>query len=95
MKSEAGRFTPRAQMALSLARKEADQLFHNFIGVEHILLGLIKLELGVSSNVLTRLGLTLEKTRAEVEKLVGTGPEKEIRGNILYTPRTKRILDVG
>ena len=67
-------FTPRAQQVLALARKEADRFNHNFVGTEHLLLGLIKLGQGVAVNVLQKLGLDLETVRMEVEKAVGTGP---------------------
>ena len=68
-------FTPRAQQVLALARKEADRFHHNYVGTEHILLGLIKLGQGVAVNVLQKLGLDLETVRIEVEKQVGSGPE--------------------
>ena len=70
-------FTPRAQQVLALARKEADRFNHNFVGTEHLLLGLIKLGQGVAVNVLQKLGLDLETVRMEVEKQVGTGPGPE------------------
>jgi hypothetical protein len=85
-------FTPRAQQALALARKEADRLNHNFVGTEHVLLGLIKLGQGVAVNVLGKLGLDLETVRAEVEKQVGTGPEQKITWNLPYTPRVKKVI---
>jgi len=73
-------FTPRAQQVLALARKEADRFNHNFVGTEHLLLGLIKLGQGVAVTVLKKLGLELETVRAEVEKQVGTAPEQKIIG---------------
>src|ERR1035437_628487 len=85
-------FTPRAQQVLALARKEADRFNHNFVGTEHLLLGLIKLVQGVAVNVLQKLGLDLETVRLEVEKQVGTGPEQTNMGNIPYTPRVKKVL---
>ncbi|QQY07968.1 MAG: ATP-dependent Clp protease ATP-binding subunit [Candidatus Xiphinematobacter sp.] len=85
-------FTPRAQQALALARKEADRFNHNYIGTEHVLLGLIKLGEGVAVSVLQRMGLDLEMVRVEVEKQVGTGQEAKIVGNIPYTPRVKKVL---
>src|SRR5438093_409669 len=85
-------FTPRAQQVLALARKEADRFNHNFVGTEHLLLGLIKLGQGVAVNVLQKLGLDLETVRMEVEKQVGTGPDQKMVGNIPYTPRVKRVL---
>ena len=71
-------FTPRAQQVLALARKEADRFNHNYIGTEHVLLGLIKLGQGVAVSVLQRMGLDLESVRMEVEKEVGTGSKKII-----------------
>ncbi|MDD5349933.1 MAG: ATP-dependent Clp protease ATP-binding subunit, partial [Chthoniobacteraceae bacterium] len=85
-------FTPRAQQVLALARKEAERFNHNYVGTEHLLLGLIKLGQGVAVNVLQKMGLELEAVRAEVEKQVGAGPEGKIIGNIPYTPRVKKVL---
>jgi len=88
-------FTPRAQQVLALARKEADRFNHNFVGTEHLLLGLIKLGQGVAVNVLQKIGLDLETVRMEVEKLVGTGPDQKVIGNIPYTPRVKKVLSLA
>jgi ATP-dependent Clp protease ATP-binding subunit ClpC len=88
-------FTPRAQQVLALARKEADRFNHNFVGTEHLLLGLIKLGQGVAVNVLQKLGLDLETVRMAVEKAVGTGPDQKMIGNIPYTPRVKKVLDLA
>jgi len=85
-------FTPRAQQVLALSRKEADRFNHNYVGTEHLLLGLIKLGQGVAVNVLERMGLDLESVRIEVEKQVGSGPEQSSSGNIPYTPRVKKVL---
>src|SRR5438128_2450750 len=85
-------FTPRAQQVLALARKEADRFNHNYVGTEHLLLGLIKLGQGVAVNVLQKMGLDLETVRMEVEKQVGSGPETKIVGNVPYTPRVKKVL---
>ena len=85
-------FTPRAQQVLALARKEADRFNHNYVGTEHLLLGLIKLGQGVAVNVLHKLGLDLETVRIEVEKQVGSGPDTKMSGNIPYTPRVKKVL---
>ncbi len=85
-------FTPRAQQVLALARKEADRFNHNYVGTEHLLLGLIKLGQGVAVNVLTKLGLDLETVRLQVEQQVGSGPETKMAGNIPYTPRVKKVL---
>jgi len=88
-------FTPRAQQVLALARKEADRFNHNFVGTEHILLGLIKLGQGVAVNVLQKMGLDLDTVRLEVEKQVGTGPDQKMIGNIPYTPRVKKVLSLA
>ncbi|HET7536300.1 MAG TPA: ATP-dependent Clp protease ATP-binding subunit, partial [Candidatus Didemnitutus sp.] len=86
-------FTPRAQQVLALARKEADRFHHNYVGTEHLLLGLIKLGQGVAVSVLQKMGLDLETVRGEVEKQVGTGQEtKTPVGSIPYTPRVKKVL---
>ena len=85
-------FTPRAQQVLALARKEADRFHHNYVGTEHILLGLIKLGQGVAVSVLQKMGLDLETVRAAVEKQVGTGTETKAVGSIPYTPRVKKVL---
>src|ERR1700741_2047628 len=85
-------FTPRAQQVLALARKEADRFNHNYVGTEHLLLGLIKLGQGVAVNVLQKMGLDLETVRMEVENQVGSGPETKIVGNVPYTPRVKKVL---
>ncbi|MCD6339346.1 MAG: ATP-dependent Clp protease ATP-binding subunit, partial [Verrucomicrobia bacterium] len=88
-------FTPRAQQVLALARKEADRFNHNFVGTEHLLLGLIKLGHGVAVNVLRRMGLDLDIVRTQVEKLVGAGAEPKLIGNIPYTARVKKVLTLA
>ncbi len=85
-------FTPRAQQVLALARTEAARLNHNFLGTEHLLLGLIKLGQGVAVNVLEKMGVDLENARAEVEKYVGTGPKEKQWGTFPYTPRVKKVI---
>src|SRR6267378_2382919 len=85
-------FTPRAQQVLALARKEADRFNHNFLGTEHLLLGLIKLGQGVAVNVLQKMGLDLETVRLEVEKQTPSGPDQKMIGNIPYTPRVKKVI---
>ena len=85
-------FTPRAQQVLALARKEADRFNHNYVGTEHLLLGLIKLGQGVAVNVLERMGLDLDTVRMEVEKEVGTGNGQKITGNIPYSQRVNYVL---
>jgi len=88
-------FTPRASQVLALSRKEAADFNHNFVGTEHLLLGLIRLGQGCAVTVLQRLGLDLESVRAEVRKQIGTGPEAPVFENIPYTPRTKRVLTIA
>ncbi|MDG1893250.1 MAG: ATP-dependent Clp protease ATP-binding subunit [Verrucomicrobiota bacterium] len=88
-------FTPRAQQVLALARKEADRFNHNYVGTEHLLLGLIKLDQGVAVNVLKKMGLELETVQLEVEKHVPPGPDHKLAGTIPYTPRVKKVLDLA
>lgn len=85
-------FTPRAQQVLALARREADRFNHNFVGTEHLLLGLVALGQGTAVAVLRKLGLNLETVRMEIEKQVGTGPDQRMIGNIPYTPRVRKVL---
>ena len=86
-------FTPRAQEVLMLARKEAEELHHDYIGTEHLLLGLIQLGQGVAVNVLQKMGLNLESVREEVKKQVGNeGSSSKPVGNIPYTPRVKKVI---
>ena len=85
-------FTPRAQQVLGLALKEAARLHHNFVGTEHLLLGLFKLGQGTAVNVLRKRGLDLESVGQEVEKQVGTGPSQIMAGYIPYTPRVRKVL---
>ena len=88
-------FTPRAQQVLALSRKEADRFHHNFVGTEHLLLGLIALGQGVAVNVLQKMGLDLETVRVEIERQVGTGPDQKVIGTIPYTPRVKKVLSLA
>src|SRR5437016_5899715 len=85
-------FTPRAQQVLALARKEADRFNHNYVGTEHLLLGLIKLGQCVAVNVLHKMGLDLERVRMEVEEYGGSNPATNMAGNIPSTPRVKKVL---
>ena len=75
-------FTPRAQQVLALARKEADRFHHNYVGTEHLLLGLINLGQGVAVNVLQKMGLDLDSVRQAVDEQVGLGPEAKPSGNV-------------
>ncbi len=88
-------FTPRAQRVVKLAQKEADGFNHPYVGTEHLLLGLIALGEGVAVNVLERMGVSLEKVRMEVERAVGQGPETKTVGNIPFTPRSKKVLQLA
>lgn len=89
-------FTPRSQQVLALARKEAARFHHNYVGTEHLLLGLIKLGQGVAVNVLQKMGLDLETVRRAVEKQVGSGVETHISAvNIPFTPRVKKVLNLA
>lgn len=85
-------FTPRAQQVLALARREADRFNHNYIGTEHILLGLLKLGQGVAVAVLERFGLNIDDVRKQVEEQIGRGEEPHSEGNIPYTPRVRKVL---
>ena len=84
--------TPHAQQALAFARKEADRFNHNFVGTEHLLLGIIKLGEGLAVEALRRLGLNLDAIKAEIEKHIRTGPDQRMLGHIPYTPRVKKVL---
>ncbi|MBT3192290.1 MAG: ATP-dependent Clp protease ATP-binding subunit [Verrucomicrobia bacterium] len=88
-------FTPRAQQVINLARKEADGFNHPYVGTEHLLLGLIALGEGVAVNVLNRLGVSLERVRLEVENAVGQGPQTKLVGNVPFTPRSKKVLQLS
>lgn len=85
-------FTSDAQQALALARREARRLNHNFVGTEHLLLGLIQLAQGTAVTALRSLGFDLEVVRVEVEEAVGSGPDQKWSGNTPYTPRVKKVL---
>ena len=90
-----GRFTERAKKAIVLAREEAGRLNHDYIGTEHILLGLVKVGGGVAAEVLDGLGLSIERVRLEVEKMVQPGPSTLSIGEIPFTPRAKKVLDLA
>ena len=87
------KFTNRAKQVKRLAEKEAQRLNHNFVGTEHILLGLIKLGQGVAVDVLKRLGLDFDIVRAEVEKMVGTGPPNKGPAKPANTPRADKVYE--
>ena len=87
------RFTERAQRVILIAQEEAKRLNHDYVGTEHILLGLIALGEGVASQVLASLGTDLRKVRAEIEKIVGIGDNMMLLGEIPFTPRAKKVLE--
>ncbi len=89
------RFTERARKVVILAKEEAKRFNHNHIGTEHILLGLIKEGEGVASAVLQNLGLSLDMIRLEVEKLVQPGPSTVISGDIPFTPKAKKVIELA
>ena len=87
------RFTDRARKVMALANQEAQRFNHEYIGTEHILLGLVKEGSGVGANVLKNLDVDLRKVRLEVEKLVKSGPETVTMGKLPQTPRTKKVIE--
>lgn len=87
------KFTNRAKQVIKLAKKEAQRLNHNYLGTEHVLLGLLKLGQGVAVNVLRNLNLDYEIVRAEVERLVGFGPELQVFGEPSLTGRVKKVFE--
>jgi len=89
------RFTERARKVVILAKEEARRFNHDYIGTEHILLGLIREGEGVAATVLQKLGLSLENIRLEIEKLVQPGPATQIIGDIPFTPRAKKALELA
>ncbi len=89
------RFTERARKVILLAKEEAKRFNHDYIGTEHILLGLIKEGEGVASAVLQNLGLSPEKIRLEIEKLVKTGPSTVVSGDIPFTPKAKKVIELA
>ncbi len=87
------RFTDRARKVMALANQEAQRFNHEYIGTEHILLGLVKEGSGVGANVLKNLGVDLRKVRLEVEKLVKSGPDMVTMGKLPQTPRAKKVIE--
>lgn len=87
------RFTDRARKVMQLANQEAQRFNHEYIGTEHILLGLVKEGSGVAANVLKNLDIDLKKVRVEVEKFVQTGPDMVTIGRLPQTPRAKKVID--
>ncbi|MDD2459463.1 MAG: ATP-dependent Clp protease ATP-binding subunit [Kiritimatiellae bacterium] len=90
-----GHFTERAQRALQLAAREAERFNHPYIGTEHLLLGLVALGEGVAVEVLEELGVSLDDVRIAVERMVGFGGDTKTKGELPYTPRTKKVLQLA
>ena len=88
------RFTDRARRVIVLAQEEARGLNHNYIGTEHILLGLIHEGEGVAAKALESMGISLEAVRQEVEEIIGQGTEPPV-GHIPFTPRAKKVLELS
>ncbi len=87
------RFTDRARRVVVLAQEEARMLNHNYIGTEHILLGLIHEGEGVAAKALESLGISLEAVRQQVEEIIGQGQQAP-SGHIPFTPRAKKVLEL-
>jgi len=87
------RFTDRARKVMHLANQEAQRFNHEYVGTEHMLLGLIKEGSGVAANVLKNLEIDLRKIRNEVEKIVQAGPEMVTMGKLPQTPRAKKAIE--
>jgi ATP-dependent Clp protease ATP-binding subunit ClpC len=89
------RFTDRARKVIALARQEAQKLNHDYIGTEHVLLGLVQEGSGVAANVLRNLDIDLKKIRLELEKFVKSGSPTMTVGQLPFTPRAKRVLELS
>jgi len=88
------RFTERARQVVVLAQDEARALRHNYIGTEHLLLGLLREDEGLAARALESLGITVEEVRTQVARIVGTGDEVT-PGQIPFTPRAKKVLELA
>jgi ATP-dependent Clp protease ATP-binding subunit ClpC len=88
------RFTERARKVLTLAQEEAQRFNHNYIGTEHLLLGLVREGEGVAAKVLSNLGIELTKVRSAVEFIIGRG-ERTVQGEIGLTPRAKKVIELA
>lgn len=87
------KFTNRAKQVIKLAKKEAQRMNHNYLGTEHILLGLLKLGQGIAVNVLRNMNIDYDTVRVEVEKLVGFGPEIQLYGDPALTGKVKKVIE--
>ena len=88
-------FTERVRKVLQMAREEAQRLHHEYVGTEHILLGLIREGEGVAAAVLQSLGMNLNNIRLEVEKLVQAGPTTVVSGDLPFTPKAKKVMELA
>lgn len=88
-------FTPRAQRAIELAKREAYNFNHPHVGTEHLLLGLLALGEGVAISVLENLNISADRIRMEIRKAVGEGPQTKVEGEIPFTPRAKKVLQLA
>jgi ATP-dependent Clp protease ATP-binding subunit ClpC len=89
------RFTEKARQVVVFAQDDARILGHNYIGTEHLLLGLLRVEDGVAAKVLDSLGVTHEQTREQVARIIGTGESERGVGQIPFTPRAKKVLELS
>jgi ATP-dependent Clp protease ATP-binding subunit ClpC len=89
------RFTERAKQVVVLAQDEARALKHNYIGTEHILLGLLREEEGLAAQVLDSFDITVEEVREQVKRQVGQGDQEIVTGQIPFTPRAKKVLELA
>jgi ATP-dependent Clp protease ATP-binding subunit ClpC len=89
------RFTDKARQCVVLAQEEARLLDHNYIGTEHLLLGLAREADGIAAHALQRLGITLDAVRADVTTIIGAGPAAAPSGHIPFTPRAKKVLELS
>src|SRR5262249_19814685 len=88
------RFTPRARQAMAEAKRAAEELQHNFMGTEHLLLGLLAIEQGIGAQVLRDLGVSAAEVRQQVQDRIGTGP-KAVVDHFPFTPRSKQALELS
>ena len=89
------KFTERARQVILLAKQEAKRFNHDYIGTEHILLGLLREGEGVAAAVLQSLGMNLNNIRLEVEKLVQVGPTTVVTGDLPFTPKAKKVMELA
>src|SRR6516162_655311 len=87
------RFTDRARKVMQLANQEAQRFNHEYIGTEHILLGLVKEGAGVAANVLKQFGIDMRKVRLEIDSIVQSGPHMVTMGKLPQTPRAKKVIE--